>query len=240
MAGGAGHSWFVIRLDTSIRSGDSWFSVELDTQGPVATFGTPTGLVQGQLLKLPYTADEFVAKAYLVNGARRIEFVVWGDFLAIVTPADWPAGPSTIELLDRLDNVAVYAAALTFPGVVPEPEPQPEPPLGPPPLFASDFISDIARTRIPGEIVIKHAAGELVTASVDFTIVRPVKPAFVEPVPVELASEPTIEEVLAPFVQLRDAETVFASVQFTREPAVLLAQQIREDEELLLLLGVIA
>jgi hypothetical protein len=243
MPGGAGRSWFVIKLRTLVRQGNSWFTTKLDTHGPVATFGSPSGLEQGTLLKVPYTADEFVAKAFLVSGARRVEFVVWGDFLAIVTPSDWPAGPSTIELLDRLDNVAVYTSALTFPGTQPEPEPEPQP-LPPAPLVTSSgFISDIARTKIGGQIVVKHAEGELVTASVEFTITSaPVLPPAPAPdlVPQLEQPEPTVEQVLAPLVQLRDAEIVTAEIMITREPAHLLAQQVREDEELLLLLGILA
>lgn len=238
MPGGIGHSWFILKLDTVQRMGSSWVVLTLDTQGPRAIFDHFSGVNQGSTLSFTYTADEIVSAAYLVNGANRLQFEgdvgFYGELHAPI-PGYWPPGPSTIELVDLIGNVAAYVGAVTFPGVV-EP-PTPTPPLPPAPFFPTELpIAEIAKARLKGELVQARLKGEIVRRSGTIKVRRRQL--------VEARTAGTIVRAIRVEARAADriqlVERAEVSVRGVRAPATLLLQQIREDEEILAVLAVLS
>lgn len=222
--GGAGFSWFEVELDTAAHRGQDWFEVELDTTAPHVTWGQIVGGEQGQPLKIYFDSDEVVRRAFLVSGDRRVEMVAWAEWLTLDVPADWPAGPSAIEVWDALDNRRVYAAVIDFPGVVeppePEPVPQPEPYLG-----GGGWAPDVELRSVSGEL-----AGEVILATLELSLelVTAELPGVVRR---EVAVHASLDGTV------RAERLVLATLDGTREPALLLMQARREDEELLAVLA---
>lgn len=238
--GGPGYDWFTVELATESVGGpgNDWFQVDLDTTAPHVTFGVPLVLEQGKTLSLPYDADEMVLRAFLVAGDRRLPFEFSRGYMVVDVPTDWPAGPAGVEVVDDVLNVRAYAGVLTFPGVVeppPEPEPQPEP--EPRPEFGGipGQRIDIWTDQLEGEILDDRLEGELVHAQVDGRIVKPRR--------VETVVFGTVARAVVVTAQIEGAVSaqreIFTTLEGAREPAFMLAQQVREDDELLALLSAV-
>lgn len=109
------------------------FTLTLDTHAPSVEFGEPTGATAGELLHLPYTADEPLdaAELRLLDG-RHLELTIGDDELTILLPPDTPAGAAAVWVSDDVGNARTYSAAIALQGV---PAPTPDPSSPPVPGF---------------------------------------------------------------------------------------------------------
>lgn len=92
-------------------------AVTLDTTAPDLALGTPTHAVAGQIITIPYTADEPLDSAeLLIPGGREVTLTVTPTTLTGLIPADCIQGPAVVRVRDDLANEASYPG-LTINGI---------------------------------------------------------------------------------------------------------------------------
>lgn len=133
----------------------SSFVLRLDTTAPAVAFGEPTGTTAGELLRIPYVADEPLERARLrLPDGRYVAMGVAGDVLEVLLPPDTNEGWAGIEVRDEVWNERLYAAVVRLQGI----------PLAPPP----DRVGGLprpARRRVrapePRRVVSRRAVYDL-------------------------------------------------------------------------------
>jgi hypothetical protein len=93
-------------------------AVTLDTTAPGVVLGTPTHAIAGQVITIPYTADEPLDSAELIlPDAREVTLTVTPTTVYGLIPADCVQGPAVVRVRDDLANEASYPG-LTINGIV--------------------------------------------------------------------------------------------------------------------------
>jgi hypothetical protein len=93
-------------------------AVTLDTTAPGVVLGTPTHAIAGQVITIPYTADEPLDSAELIlPDAREVTLTVTPTPVYGLIPADCVQGPAVVRVRDDLANEASYPG-LTINGIV--------------------------------------------------------------------------------------------------------------------------
>jgi hypothetical protein len=95
----------------------------LDTAGPEVTWGTPTGTAPGETLRIPYTADEPLARAVLHLGSGDLNLVVESGALSVALPFDATTGPAAVSVYDDVGNEIRTPAVVTIEVGAPPPPP---------------------------------------------------------------------------------------------------------------------
>lgn len=84
-------------------------TITLDTTAPGVVLGTAVHPVAGQVVTIPYTADEPIDSAELIlPDAREVMLTVTATTLYGLIPADCVQGPSLVRARDDLANEASY------------------------------------------------------------------------------------------------------------------------------------
>lgn len=84
-------------------------AVTLDTAAPAVVLGTPAHAVAGQVISIPYTADEPIDSAeLLLPDAREVTLTVTPTVLLGLVPADCPRGDALVRVRDDVANEASY------------------------------------------------------------------------------------------------------------------------------------
>ncbi len=206
-------SWFELELYTGAE-----LELELDTTPPVITWGVPSGNVGGSELVVPYTINEpalLDAKLIPYQGAE-IPLTISGTDLRANLPADIIGGTAQVvaHVKDEVWNETfrtLNVMIIGAPAVIPETEPAGGRPIG---VYTPLLVPDEEEHRFPATVGAERH--ETATFS-----------AYV-------SAHRTAQERFPGLVAAQRSETHrFPS---ERIPAAHLAQLLREDEELLLLL----
>lgn len=92
-------------------------TITLDTAAPDLALGTPSRALAGQVITIPYTADEPLDSAELIlPDAREVTLTVTPTTLSGLIPADCLQGAAIVRVRDDLANEASYPG-LTINGI---------------------------------------------------------------------------------------------------------------------------
>jgi hypothetical protein len=82
-----------------------WFTVTLDTTPPAVTWGTPTGLVAGEELIVPYTVNEpqLIAATLIGPANYHLPMTVTPNDVRVEIPGDWLNGTSRVYVIAQDD-----------------------------------------------------------------------------------------------------------------------------------------
>lgn len=131
----------------------------LDTTAPSVSWGAVGGTTAGELLQLAYSADEPIAFADLtLADGRVLVFTIGAAVLSVNLPADTPAGPADVRVVDDVGNERVYVALIVLQGaIVPVPTPTPLPRTLAPPLRIRRprLIRHISRVQVRSSCTVR-------------------------------------------------------------------------------------